>query len=108
MPAFFWPSPSPSVSLVQTKALKHLFCPKRLFSEEGELVKHALTWFNDDALTRQAQDSPKALLHEFAHVQANHGILHAKVGFGEGFAQLRLANACHPTTSQPSHQKAGY
>jgi hypothetical protein len=34
----------------------------------------------------------QVLFHEFTHIQSDHRIFHAKIGFSQGFAEFRLAN----------------
>lgn len=44
----------------------------------------------------QTHGETQVLFHEFTHVQSDHGILHAKVCFRQGFAELRLSNTWRP------------
>ena len=47
------------------------------------------------------------LLHELAHVDADHGVLVVEKGFGQSLAELRLSNACRPAKEKRTDRSIG-
>mmetsp|Transcript_23841 Transcript_23841/g.51864 ORF Transcript_23841/g.51864 Transcript_23841/m.51864 type:complete len:266 (-) Transcript_23841:1951-2748(-) len=72
------------------------------FIEEDQAVGFPSNWVRQltllivaDVARRAAnQLGHRVLFHEFTHIQSDHGIFHAKIGFSQGFAEFRLANTC--------------